>query len=373
MTDRILASTRKGLFVIERTAGPGSPWGVVGTAFLGDNVTLALADGRDGTWYAALEHGHFGAKFHRSDDEGATWTECGTPTYPPKPDDWQDPELDWGKPVPWKLMKIWALAGGGADRPGRLWAGTIPGGLFRSDDRGATWTLVESLWLAEERKHWFGGGADQPGIHSICVDPRNSDRVLIGVSCGGAWLTEDAGATWTCRADGMWAAYMPPEQKFEPNIQDPHCIVQCAGSPQAYWCQHHNGVFRSTDGAASWQEVPEVDPSVFGFAVAVHPQDPETAWFVPAVKDEKRIPVDGKIVVARTRDGGATFDILRTGLPQAHAYDITFRHGLDVDAAGQCLAFGSTTGSLWVSDDQGDTWQTVSEHLPPIYAVRFQT
>ena len=113
-------------------------------------------------------------------------------------------------------------------------------------------------------------------------------------------------------------------------------------------------------------------PSSFGFAVAVHPEDPNTAWFVPGVKDEKRYPVDGALVVTRTRDGAETFDVLRDGLPQQHAYDIVYRHGLAIDASGDTLAFGSTTGNLWLSDDQGDRWQTVSEHLPPVYCVRFE-
>ena len=141
--------------------------------------------------------------------------------------------------------------------------------------------------------------------------------------------------------------------------------------PDHLWAQHHNGVFRSTDGAASWRDVPDLRPSVFGFAVAVHPTDPDTAWFVPAIKDERRIPVGGQVVVTRTRDGGRTCDVLRDGLPQEHAYDLTFRHALDVDGRGESLAFGSTTGSLWASDDQGDSWQCVSTHLPPVYAVRF--
>jgi photosystem II stability/assembly factor-like uncharacterized protein len=372
VSERILAATRKGLFVIERTAGPGSAWDIARTAFLGDNLSYACADPRDQAWYAALDHGHFGVKLQRSDDQGETWHELGAPVYPAKPADWDEAPAEMrDRPMPWKLLKIWSFASGGADRPGRLWAGTIPGGLFRSDDRGATWSLVESLWFNEKRKEWFGGGADWPGIHSVLVDPRNSDRVLIGVSCGGAWLTEDAGATWQLRADGMRADFMPPDRAYDPNIQDPHCIVRCPGAPDTLWCQHHNGVFKTVDEGRNWTDIPEVNPSVFGFAVAVHPQNPDTAWFVPAVKDEKRIPVDGKVVVARTRDGGKTFDILREGLPQRHAYDITFRHGLDVDASGNCLAFGSTTGSLWVSDDQGDSWQTVSRNLPPVYSVRF--
>jgi hypothetical protein len=125
------------------------------------------------------------------------------------------------------------------------------------------------------------------------------------------------------------------------------------------------------DGAGSWHEIADVPPSGFGFAVAVHPQDGDTAWFVPAVKDERRIPVDGKVVVTRTRDGGRSFEVLRDGLPQEHAYDLTFRHALDIDGSGDRLAFGSTTGALWVTEDQGDQWSCVSAHLPPIFCVRF--
>jgi hypothetical protein len=168
----------------------------------------------------------------------------------------------------------------------------------------------------------------------------------------------------------MWAAYMPPERKNDPLIQDPHRVVQCEAQPQCFWAQHHNGIFRSTDGSASWHEVKGA-PSSFGFAVAVHPKNADVAWFVPGISDEKRIPVEGRVVVSRTRDGGKSFDVLTDGLPQSHSYDLVFRHALDVDDSGDCLAFGSTTGSLWVSDNQGDSWQSVSEHLPPIYCVCF--
>jgi photosystem II stability/assembly factor-like uncharacterized protein len=169
----------------------------------------------------------------------------------------------------------------------------------------------------------------------------------------------------------MRAEYMPPERQMDPNIQDPHIMVMCREKPDSLWVQHHNGIFRSNDAARSWQEIKTASPSVFGFAVAVHPSDPETAWFVPARKDEYRYPVDAKVVVSRTRDGGKTFEVLRKGLPQEHAYDLTFRHSLDIDETGRRLAFGSTTGSLWITEDQGDSWTCVSEHLPPVYCVRF--
>jgi photosystem II stability/assembly factor-like uncharacterized protein len=365
MPNELHVATRKGLFVYTR-----GPKGLAQTAvhFLGDPVTMTLDDPRDGTIYAALNLGHFGVKLRRSDDRGRTWTEIAVPVYPPQPEGL--PEAEQEKPGWWTLRQIWALEAADPAKPGSLWAGTLPGGLFRSDDRGDSWTLVRSLWDRAERRRWFGGGYEWPGIHSILVDPRDARHVTVGVSCGGVWTSRDAGGAWELIGNGMFAAYMPPEQRGDPAIQDPHRVVSCPARPDALWAQHHNGVFRSTDGGRTFTEVATVKPSVFGFAVAVHPADPDTAWLVPAVKDECRVPVEGKFVVARTHDGGRTFTTLDRGLP-AHGYDLVYRHGLDIDGTGQSLAMGSTTGSLWLTEDGGDAWSALSEHLPPIYAVRF--
>lgn len=364
MNDRALVATRKGLFELVRNNGR---WSIEESGFLGEPVSMMLHDRRDGTLYAALNLGHFGVKLHRRDRGGNAWTEVAVPAYPPQP----EPR---GKDVEWKLAMIWSLAAGGADEPGVLWAGTLPGGLFRSRDRGESWELVRSLWEVPERSEWFGGGYDVPGIHSICVDPSDSRHVLAGISCGGAWVTQDGGASWTVRVSGMRAAYMPPERAEDPSIQDPHLIVQCAAAPDVYWCQHHNGIWRSADGAASWQEIGLAARPVasdFGFAVAAHPRDPLTAWFVPAVADQKRIPVNAALCVTRTRDGGKSFEALRDGLPQLQCYDLVYRHGLAVSDDGNTLLMGSTTGGLWLSENGGDAWQEMSTTLPPIYAVRF--
>lgn len=367
---RLLVSTRKGLFVYRREDGGG--WRIAHRAFLGENVTFTHHDPRDGTLYAALHLGHFGEKLHRSDDGGATWAEVACPAYPPMPEGYEEPVNEMnGKPAAWALQLLWCLASGREGQPGRLYAGTIPGGLFVSDDRGESWAINEPLWMHPKRPGWFGGGYDWPGIHSICIDPRKQDTIRLGVSCGGVWETNDGGLTWEQRAHGMRADYAPPGTEFEPDTQDAHLIVQCPGAPDHFWAQHHNGIFRSTDNAQSWTEITDVKPSGFGFAVAVHPADPDTAWFVPAVKDEHRVPVDGKLVVNRTTDGGQTFTALSDGLPQEDAYDLVFRHALAIDAAGENLAFGSTTGNLYVTPDGGEHWDTLSRHLPPVYAVAF--
>ena len=157
--------------------------------------------------------------------------------------------------------------------------------------------------------------------------------------CGGVWETRDGGATWQLAGRGLRAAYMPPEQADNQAIQDAHRMVRCAAAPDHFWIQHHNGVFRAVDGIAEWTAL-QPPLSGFGFAVGVHPHDPATAWLVPAVKDEYRYPVDGRLVVTRTRDGGRSFDTLTEGLPQTDAYDLVYRHGLDVDGTGDRLAVG---------------------------------
>jgi photosystem II stability/assembly factor-like uncharacterized protein len=376
----MLISTRKGLFVAESVDGA---YKVTRGHFIGDNVSLALVDSRvvsggEGaasdhprtSWYAALDHGHFGAKLHRSDDQGETWTEIATPAYPSQPEGEREVS-PMGREVKWATTLIWALAPA-LDQENALWCGTIPGGLFRSEDRGTSWQLVNSLWFHPARKEWFGGGREDPGIHSICVDPRDPKTVAVGVSCGGVWRTRDRGETWTNTAKGMRAAYMPPDRQSDENIQDPHLVVQSPSSPEVFWAQHHNGIFRSTNDMESWHEIEQAGPSTFGFAVAVDPKDANTAWFVPAIKDEKRIPVDGKFVVTRTRDGGKTFDVLRKGLPETFAYDLVFRHALAIAPDGT-LAMGSTTGNLYASHDAGDSWVCISHHLPPVHAVTFLT
>jgi len=358
MTDRLHVGTRKGLFEIVRRNGA---WDIGDTQFLGDPVSAVLADGD--TVHAALDLGHFGTKLWRRERAGS-WHELPAPAFPPKPDDAGD------DPHPWSLGRIWAIEPGGVD--GRLWAGTMPGGLFRSDDSGETWSLNDALWRMPERKQWMGvAGGEQPGISNVLIDPRDPADIRLGISTAGVWASTDTGMTWHLINQGMYNEYMPPERSGDPIAQDVHCLARCAARPAVMWCQHHNGVFRSENRGATWHEVTAIRPSKFGFAVVAHPRDPDTAWFVPAIKDERRIPVDGKVVVARTRDGGQSFDILRNGLPQRHAYDLVWRHALAVDDSGDFVAFGSTSGGLWISEDGGDSWAPLDARLPPIAVVRF--
>jgi len=242
MTERLYVGTRKGLF--ELVPGRGG-WDIAEVSFLGDPVTAILA--RDGTVHAALDLGHFGGKLWRRDGNEA-WRELAAPAFPPKPEAVAD------DPHPWSLGKIWVIEPGHV--PGRLWAGTMPGGLFRSDDAGETWSLNEPLWRMPERRQWQGvAGGEQPGISSVLIDPRNPDAMRVGVSTAGVWESTDRGASWRIINQGMYNEYMPPGREGEPIAQDIHRLAQCPAQPSVVWCQHHNGVFRSDDAGHNWREL----------------------------------------------------------------------------------------------------------------------
>ena len=281
----IEVATRKGLFTLAHSAGR---WAIRDAAFLGDNVTLSMTDPRDGARYAALDHGHFGVKLHRK-RQGGAWEEVAAPSYPEKPAGLTDTD-GWGKPIPWATQRIWGLEPGGADQPGLIWCATIPGGLFRSLDHGASWQLVRSFWDHPGRQRWFGGGADLPGLHAICVDPRDSRVVRIGVSCGGVWVTRDGGETWENRGQGLRAEFMPPEQQGDPGIQDVHYMAQCRAAPERMWIQHHNGIFRSDDSGENWTEIHDVNPSTFGFGVVRIPMIPAGPGSYPASRTKSATP-----------------------------------------------------------------------------------
>lgn len=222
MRERVLIASRKGLFSFTRRL---NGWQLDDDpAFMGSPVTLAIRDPRDGALYAALNLGHFGPKLHRSLDEGRSWKEITMPAFPKAQPAGEGPSVS----------QIWALETDGSDQPGGIWAGTIPGGLFYTADGGESWTLNEALWNLPERENWFGGGYDQPGIHTICVDPRDHRSLSVAVSTGGVWQSRDAGASWALRTEGMRAAYMPPELAYGGVTQDVHRMAQCASAPQSY-------------------------------------------------------------------------------------------------------------------------------------------
>lgn len=356
MKSTILLGTRKGFIAYHLR---NNKWEMENLSFEGVPVSIAHADPRTGTWWACLDHGHWGVKLHRSNDRGKTWEEVNPPAYA------EGMEIKDG--VPATTRYIWAMAQSGKNGDSKLWLGTDPGGLFVSDDGGNNFQLVESLWNHPTRKTgWFGGGRDQPGIHSIVVDPRNEKHIYIGISCAGVFETPDAGKTWNIMNKGLRADFLPdPAQETG---HDPHLLVAAPNNPDILWQQNHCGIFRSVDGARNWEEISETDgPARFGFAIAVAEDNPDQAWVAPANSDMTRTAIQRALCVCRTDDGGKTWKELRAGLPQENCFDIVYRHALV--CSGEMLAMGTTTGNLFVSYDRGEHWEVVNNYLPMVYSV----
>lgn len=389
MASRILVGTRKGTFIVEKASGQ---WRARLAGHAGTGVNFVAKDPYTGRLWALLGHGHWGAKLSISDDDGATWADAPAQIKYPEgarfiaQDMYEDASSDFGvgfriSTKPATLAKLWIIG----FAPGRVHVGTIPGGLFTSRDGGASFALDLPLWNHASRggdlfggagnteTKWFGtpaseGGDFAPGIHSIVVDPRDPERVLVAVSSAGVLETTDGGQTWRSANKGMRMDHTPePEAEWG---HDPHYIEQCEGDPRHVWQQNHTGVYYSDDGARSWRKVSKPEQGVhFGFPITADAKNGRTAWVVPGRSDQQRMALDGGLFVARTDDGGETWRQLRKGLPQECAYDVVYRHAL-ANADG-VVAFGSTTGNLYVSDDGGEGWAAVANNLPPIYSVRF--
>jgi photosystem II stability/assembly factor-like uncharacterized protein len=361
MSTTLVLGTKKGVLVLEKGA---RSWRARPLQHEGITCSFAFHDARTSTLWAALGHGHWGAKLSRSTDGGSTWAEVPAPRYP------EDAAVTMCKKAKPVLQYMYVMSPGRKAEPARLYVGTVPGGLFQSDDSGASFSLVSSLWNDAHRDKWGQGGKDfdEPGLHSVVVDPRDANHVYVGVSSAGVVETRDGGRSWQHRNKGLANSFLPDANAEVGH--DPHFLTCCEAEPDVLWQQNHCGVYRSADGGKSWKDVGLKDGVVhFGFACAVDAKNPERAWLVPATSDDKRYAPGGALCVARTDDGGKTWKVLREGLPQENAYDLVYRHGLDV--RGDRLAFGSTTGSLYTSEDRGESWTCIGSNFPPINSVRF--
>jgi len=356
--NHLLLGTRKGLIIYQFK---NDQWVYKALHFKGIPVSIAWVDERDQTIWACLDHGHWGCKLHCSTDSGASWQEVAPPKYP------EGEEVKEG--VAAATRYIWAMNHGGRDQAERLWLGTEPGGLFVRKHKGEDFQLIPSLWNDPSRKdHWFGGGRDYAGIHSIVVDPRDSNHLYVGISCAGVFESRDGGMSWAARNKGLKADYLP--DPYAEVGHDPHLLLACPSDPDVLWQQNHCGIFRSTDGGQQWTDISEEEgPAKFGFTIAVSEENTETAWVVPAISDEIRIAPQQALCVCRTDDGGKSWTSFRKGLPQEACFDIVYRHALDVN--GEWLCFGTTTGNLFLSADYGATWKGLNHHLPMVYDVHF--
>ena len=355
----LLVSTRKGLVTFEKSGS--RKWTFSKVDFLGLPVSMAFVDRESETYWACLDHGHWGCKLHKSTDNGKTWEEVDSPKYD------EGEEVKEG--VPASINYLWAMNASQNGNGSSLYIGTEPGGLFKSSKDGASFELMRGLWDHPSRKEqWFGGGREHPGIHSILIDPRNQDRLLVAISCAGIFESLDAGETWNPKNKGLKADFLPdPSSEIG---QDPHLLVACQSNFDVMWQQNHCGIFRTEDGGNNWTD--KSDPSGeanFGFAIAADPNDDKTAWVVPALSDGIRVALNNSLCVCRTQNGGKSWETFRKGLPQGGSFDITYRHALDQDE--ECLAFATTTGNLYMSYDYGESWSCLSNNLPMVHCVDF--
>lgn len=350
-TVEILVGTKKGLVVLR---GPrGGDLEVAGRAFSGMPVEYAIRDPRSGRYLASLADPHFGPRVFGSDDPCGEWEPSDGPVFP------EDTET--------AVTRIWVIQPG--ERDGELWAGVDPAALFRSVDGGSTWELVRSLWDHPVRQKWVPG-AGGLCLHTICPWPGEPDRLMVGVSAGGVWITDDGGATWVQGNAGLRAPYMPPD--VTPTTEFcVHHVERSPSMPERLYMQFHGGVHRSDDGGHSWVDIAPGLPSSFGFPIVVDPSDADRAFVIPLSADTDRVTPGGRASVWATGDAGATWSERADGLPAADAYLTILRQAFCHDGRSPLgLYFGATSGELFASDDGGGTWSTAARRLPPILSVR---
>ncbi len=364
----LLVATRKGAFLLKSDPARRR-WRLAGPHFLGHDVHHALLDPRDRrTLLVAARTGHLGPTVYRSTDFGRNWREAKRPPAFAKA-----PAGEKGREV---SHVFWLTPGHAAER-GTWYAGTSPQGLFRSADGGRTWDPVPGFNDHPRRAKWTGGEQDGtpdgPKLHSILVDPRDAAHLYIGMSSGGVFESRDAGANWQPLNAGCRADFFP--DPYPEYGHDPHCVRLHPLAPDRLYQQNHCGIYRMDRPDGRWARIGEAMPKKvgdIGFPLALHPRDPETLWVFPmdGTSVWPRTSPGGKPAVYATRDGGRTWRRLDRGLPRAQAWWTVKRQALTVDAHQPVgIYFGTTSGELWASVDEGRGFACIARHLPQIQAV----
>ena len=357
MTHSLLAiGTRKGLFLARR--GGRRQWTLEGPHFPMQDIYAVAIDRRGpGIRLLVGAHSeHWGPSVFRSDTLGLTWHEP------------EEGSLRFPAESGAALARVWQLQPGLDSEPEVVWAGVEPAGLFRSDDGGVTFSLVEELWNHPHRPQWFPGGGGLC-LHTIVCDPRDPARLMVGISTGGVYRTGDGGVTWTPSNTGIEARFLPDRH---PEFgQCVHKIARHPRRPDQLFLQNHGGVYRSDDGGRTWTDIAGGLPGDFGFPMVTHPHRPGVAYVFPLVADVNRIPPDARCRVYRTVDAGETWEPLAGGLPQEHAYTTVLRDAMcadDAEPAG--IYFGTRNGEVYALLDGEDSWTEVARHLPDVLCVR---
>lgn len=350
-TIRILVGTRKGAFVMSSDAGRRD-WTLAGPFCDTWPVNHVVADPATDTLYAAAGNEWLGPAVWKSTDGGATWTHSS-----------RGLAYAAGETP---IKSVWSLAVG----HGKVYAGVEPAGLFVSDDGGESFRHVEGLSNHPSRPNWQPGGGGLI-LHSLVLHPTDPDQIWVGISTAGVFHTADGGRTWAPRNKGTRCDYLPEDQRYPELGQCVHCVVMAPGMPNRLYQQNHCGMYRSDDGGESWESIEEGLPSSFGFPAAAHPRDPDRLFLVPLNGDiAGRYMPEGRAAVWRTADGGRTWSGERRGLPQQNAFFNVLRQAMATDRLAPAgVYFGTGSGALYASADEGASWDRIAENLPVITSI----
>lgn len=363
----VLVATRKGAWLYHSDAARKT-WRADGPHFLGHIINHLVLDPRDGkTLLAAAKTGHLGPTIFRSTNLGRTWKEAARPPAFAPASDGKGRAVD---------HTFW-LTPGHISEPNVWYAGTSPQGLFRSEDGGVTWSPFSSINDDPQYRIWMGsaqdGTPDGPKMHSIIVDPRDPAHLYFAMSGGGVHETVDGGKTFTPLLKGL--EVVDGFDKANAAVHDPHCVRMCPSNPDRLYQQNHCGIYRLDRPSDEWVRIGKKMPKRvgdIGFPMVIHPRDADTAWVFPmdGTSVWPRTSPDGKPAVYSTRNGGKTWQRLDAGLPESEAWWTVKRQAMTRDAQGAVgLYFGTTSGELWMSRNEGEKWTCIAQHLPEIYAV----
>lgn len=370
----VLVATRKGAWLFHGDTSR-QDWRVDGPHFLGHVVSHLVLDPRDGrTLLAAAKTGHLGPTVFRSTDRGRSWKEASQPPAFAKAQ-----ASEKGRAVD---HTFW-LAPCHANEPDAWYAGTSPQGLFRSDDGGITWRPYSCINDDPQYREWMGtvqdGTPDGPKLHSIIVDPRDPKHLYFAMSGGGVHESIDGGKTFSPLLKGLDVVEGFGFDPAQPTYHDPHCVRMCPSNPDRLYQQNHCGIYRIDRPSDEWVRIGKAMPKRvgdIGFPLTVHPRDADTAWVLPMDGTQvwPRTSPGGKPAVYVTRNAGKTWQRLDAGMPEAQAWWTVKRQAMAVDSCDSVgVYFGTTSGELWMSSDEGEHWTCMARHLPEIYAVETAT